>query len=146
MKAARHNIYFSAEDGSSDVEPWVTDETVACTHILRDIHPGKVISGAREFTYANGFVYFVDDDGTHDEIWVSDGTNINTVKVKEINPGNNPSSPCNLTSLNGDATTTATITLYFSQTDFNQYNKNDNLNSDLSMSAGNFVICIPYMA
>lgn len=108
MKAAGTNIYFSANDGSSGDEPWVTDGTAAGTHILRDINPGKSGSGARDFTYANGFVYFVADDGTHGfELWKTDGTAEGTTMVKDINTGYfangtpNPSSPLNLCDVNG---------------------------------------------
>ncbi len=108
MKAAGSNIYFLATDGSSGSEPWVTDGTVVGTHILRDVNPGKVSSGARDFTYSNGFVYFVADDGTHGfELWKTDGTAQGTILVKDINTGffaggtPNPSAPINLCDVNG---------------------------------------------
>jgi len=57
--------YFTADDGTSGREPWITDGTAAGTYMLRDINPGLLPSigniGAdqnAEFTYSNGLVFF----------------------------------------------------------------------------------------
>ncbi|RYF87101.1 MAG: hypothetical protein EOO03_11005, partial [Chitinophagaceae bacterium] len=76
VKAAGPLTYFAANDGSSGLEPWITDGTAAGTRLLRDINPGKAFSmSSPDFTYSNGFVYFSADDGTHGfELWRTDGT------------------------------------------------------------------------
>ena len=74
-------LYFSADDGETGRELWVSDGTAEGTELLLDIVPGiseygyAYSSDIRYFTELNGKLYFRADDGkTGDELWVTDGT------------------------------------------------------------------------
>lgn len=63
-------VYFTGSDAQHGAEPWVTDGTVAGTHLLFDINPGSASSGASRFTHAGATLYFTADDGFHGtELW-----------------------------------------------------------------------------
>ena len=50
--------YFSADDGQSGEELWVSDGTEAGTFLLSDINPGSKDSSPRSITEVDGDIYF----------------------------------------------------------------------------------------
>ena len=101
-------------------ELWKSNGTAAGTVLVKDIYPNDNPdpfykgSNPRQFTAANGLLYFVANDGVHGrELWKSDGTLVGTALVQDINPSPDPltsdSIPGNLTNVNG--------TLYFTADD-----------------------------
>ena len=106
-------LYFTADDGESGQELWVSDGTTQGTKLVADINSdnsyGYVMSSdPRNLTEVNGLLYFSADDGESGyELWVSDGTGEGTRLVKDIKPNNsdsdfrNSSFPKRLTEFNG---------------------------------------------
>ena len=90
-------LYFTANDGESGNELWVSDGTTEGTHILKDINPG--FSGSYNYSFPDGSyannltefndqLYFTANDGENgNELWVSDGTTEGTNLLIDINPG-----------------------------------------------------------
>ncbi len=92
------SLTFFAENNAGVRELWVTDGTLAGSHMVRAFSAGSIVGivmvGAR--------AYFDVDDGLHGrELWVSDGTPAGTTLVADINPGVNASNPAVLTAANG---------------------------------------------
>ncbi len=52
---------FAGNDGTHGLEPWVSDGTASGTYMLADVWPGTESSLPRDFTYAGGRVYFLDN-------------------------------------------------------------------------------------
>ena len=111
-------LYFSADDGETGEELWVSDGTAEGTELLIDLTPGTSESGYNYYSYirnlteVNGKLYFTADVGeTDNELWVSDGTAEGTSLVADINQKANGygSNPSGLTEVNGK--------LYFSADD-----------------------------
>ena len=95
--------FFTADDGTTGRELWVTDGTPAGTMLLKDIYPGTT-SGLNNFQsrVVGNLLYFVADDGfSGAELWVSNGTPAGTLKAKEFQTGMAGSDP-KFHSLNGD--------------------------------------------
>ena len=70
-------LYLSSNDPVVGDEPWISNGTVAGTHLLLDIDPETMdnSSSPDEFVNFNGVLAFVADDGVHgQELWKSDGT------------------------------------------------------------------------
>jgi len=93
-------LFFTADDGITGSELWVSDGTAGGTRLLKDInttenqygdypaYPGS--SNASNFTEFDGQLFFTANDGINgSELWVSDGTADGTQIVKDINPDNN---------------------------------------------------------
>ena len=90
-------LYFTANDGETGNELWVSDGTAEGTQLLVDINPGSSegyysdyakSSYAANFTELNDKLYFTANDGeTGNELWVSDGTAEGTHLLVDINPG-----------------------------------------------------------
>ena len=91
-------LFFTANDGETGDELWVSDLTSEGTQLLKDIDPGSSegfengsypdSSFANNFTEFEERLFFTADDGeTGDELWVSDGTSEGTQLLKDINPG-----------------------------------------------------------
>jgi ELWxxDGT repeat protein len=63
-------IYFSARNGATGHEIWVTDGTIAGTELVADIWSGSEGSAPRDLTVVNNRLYFTADDGKHGrELW-----------------------------------------------------------------------------
>ena len=92
-------LYFSADDGESGRELFVSDGTAEGTQLLVDLNPGisppgyyrpsSVNSSAPgNFIEFNGKLYFSANDGeSGSELFVSDGTAEGTQLVVDLNPG-----------------------------------------------------------
>jgi ELWxxDGT repeat protein len=81
-------IYFSANDGATGRELWMTDGTSNGTILVKDIHPGIAGSFPQSFVVVGDRVYFLASDGVHGlEWWVTDGTHSGTHMVADIYPG-----------------------------------------------------------
>ena len=87
-------ILFTADDGVSGYELWVTDLTAANTRRLIDLEPGPDGSDPVLLAVHAGFAWFsASTSGLGTELWRTDGTAANTTLVKDINPGEASSSP-----------------------------------------------------
>jgi ELWxxDGT repeat protein len=90
-------VFFSADDGSSGRELWVSDGI--STWRVKDIAPGGSSSTVQSWGFvpeawatARGKLFFAADDGTAGaELWVSDGTEAGTFRLRDVFPG--PRSP-----------------------------------------------------
>jgi len=103
-------VYFTADDGTTGRELWVSDGTAAGTRIAADVRPGPDSSmqtalfdsfaSESEATIVafppSGSVAFVADDGVAgEEIWISDAST--TSRLADILPGPGSSQPRQLT-------------------------------------------------
>ena len=82
-------LYFSANDGETGDELWVSNGTAEGTNLVADINSDDS-SYPNEFTSLNGRLYFTADNGdgeTGTELWVTNGTTEGTQLVADINPG-----------------------------------------------------------
>ena len=87
-------LFFTANDGETGNELWVSDGTESGTQLLVDIRPGSSDYGyvygsyANDFTEFNGQLFFTANDGENgNELWVSDGTAAGTQLLVDIRPG-----------------------------------------------------------
>ena len=92
-----NKIYFFATDGINGKEPWISDGTLAGTHLLKNIHPTTVdnnfeTSSVRFLSADATKAFFIANDGTTGyELWVTDGTEAGTNLVLDIFQGSNGS-------------------------------------------------------
>ena len=87
-------LFFSANDGISGQELWVSDCTTEGTQLLKDINisDNQYFGYYRPsgFTEFGGQLFFVANDGiSGQELWVSDGTTEGTQLLKDINISDN---------------------------------------------------------
>ena len=95
-------IFFAADDGTTGIEPWVTDGTTDGTTLLKDINPSGDSSPSP--LVGLGTWIFSADDGTKGvELWRTFGTEVSTVLEKDINPGVGSSFPMDMV-LEGSST------------------------------------------
>jgi ELWxxDGT repeat protein len=88
MTVVGNRLYFVANDGTHGDELWVTDGTLASTHLVKDAVPGAISSGPSWLFEHRGLLYFTAYDPTHGgELWRSDGTAAGTFLVRDIGPG-----------------------------------------------------------
>ena len=87
-------LLFPGHSEANGHEPWVTDGTLAGTHMVKDIMPGSSTSLGDPFPLFQGFdfqgrAYFLGQDETHGmQLWVSDGTEAGTTQFAAVNdPG-----------------------------------------------------------
>ncbi len=88
--AAGDRVLFGEADAAHGREIWVSDGTVAGTHLVQDSRPGPLSSHGDLYrsVVVRGRLFYPADDGVHgQELWVSDGTDAGTHLVKDINPG-----------------------------------------------------------
>jgi len=94
-------LFFTANDGTTGVELWVSDGTSGGTVRVKDIHPTGSSSPA-SLTAVGSVLFFSADDGVDGrELWTSDGTEPGTVRVRDINAGPNGSGPNFFTEIDG---------------------------------------------
>jgi ELWxxDGT repeat protein len=87
LSYAAGKLWFSADNGTTGYEPWVSDGTLAGTHLVADLRPGALGSDPTEFTEASGYTIFAANNGTTGrELWQSTGTAAGT-QVMDITPG-----------------------------------------------------------
>ncbi len=94
-----NKLYFTANDGQSGNELWVSDGTAEGTQLLADIHLGSggnhnysspLSSYISDITEFQGKLYFTAEAGEIGrELWVSDGTTEGTKLFEDLRPGNN---------------------------------------------------------
>jgi ELWxxDGT repeat protein len=97
--AAGGQMFFTASTGTTGVELWRTDATVAGTYLVKDIYPGQApgyptmsindanSSFPHNLTAIGNRVFFVANNGANgNQLWVSNGTTAGTSLVKVINP------------------------------------------------------------
>jgi len=97
-------VFFQASDGIHGLELWVTDGTVAGTHMVADIAPGAGASNPQNFFAFNNSVFFKADDAVHGgELWKSDGTTASLFKdINTVSPtASNSSNPQEFAIVNG---------------------------------------------
>ena len=100
-------LFFSACDSEIDsnnqnFELWKSDGTTAGTVKVKEIRAGINGSIPRGLANANGFLYFVANDGINGkEIWKSDGTEAGTTLIKDLYAGVGSSDPYEFTYING---------------------------------------------
>jgi ELWxxDGT repeat protein len=110
----KDKLYFSANDGESGNELFVSDGTAEGTQLVADLSPGKNIDGNSngsypfELTEFNDKLYFIaSTKETGGELFVSDGTAEGTQLLVDLDPGKDQygygdgSSPLELTEFNG---------------------------------------------
>jgi ELWxxDGT repeat protein len=104
-------LFFSADNGNTGREIWISNGTGGGTIGIKDINPTGN-SSPKEFTNLNGTALFSATDGAGNngrELWKSNGTGGGTLLVKNINPGGADSNPNNLINVAG--------TLFFAAND-----------------------------
>lgn len=95
LHAAGEHVFFIAQGSAHGNELWVSDGTLAGTHIVKDIHPGREDAFFGDdygfpvvFQTMGNSVIFAADDGQHGvEPWRSDGTEAGTVLLRDVAPG-----------------------------------------------------------
>jgi ELWxxDGT repeat protein len=84
----KDKLYFSADNGETGTELYVSDGTAAGTKLVADINPNAAGSYPRSLVKFNDQLYFSADNGeTGTELYVSDGTAEGTKLVADITPG-----------------------------------------------------------
>ncbi len=80
--------FFTANNGVTGNELWVTDGTEAGTRLVKDIYAGSLSSNPQYFMQLNNtLVFFAQTAANGLELWKSDGTDAGTVLLKDINAG-----------------------------------------------------------
>jgi len=95
LHAAGDHLFFIAQGSAHGTELWVSDGTLAGTHIVKDIRPGREDAFFGDtygfpvvFQTMGNSVIFAADDGQHGvEPWRSDGTEAGTVLLRDVAPG-----------------------------------------------------------
>ncbi|HEY8022898.1 MAG TPA: ELWxxDGT repeat protein [Thermoanaerobaculia bacterium] len=83
----RRGALFTADDGSTGRELWLTDGTTAGTRRVVDLRPGPQGSSPHDLVAFGSDVYFVASaDGEGEALWKSDGTAAGTVEVSDLRP------------------------------------------------------------
>ena len=99
------DVLFTADDGESGAELWVSDGTAEGTRLVRDIWPGEPGSDPADFAPAgDGRALFSAIDGARGrELWTTDGTAEGTASVADFVPGPAGSNPTVAVLLDDDA-------------------------------------------
>ena len=95
-------VIFTADDGSTGDELWVTDGTRAGTILLKDIESGSGSSSPENMIRVGDKVYFAAETSTEGkELWVTDGTSNGTTMVIDLFDGPQSSNPNTITPFKG---------------------------------------------
>jgi ELWxxDGT repeat protein len=82
LTAFGSRVFFSADDRTHGSELWVSDGTVAGTHMVIDLAQGSASSSPSALTAAGTNLFFVaTDGGSPGTLWVTDGTSAGTHKL-----------------------------------------------------------------
>ena len=78
-----NKVYFSANDGTTGPELWVTDGTSSGTHLVKDIYSGTSTfnTGPERFMLFNGNLIFCANDVNTVHMYKTDGTDPGTVAI-----------------------------------------------------------------
>ncbi|MCH8921734.1 MAG: tandem-95 repeat protein, partial [Planctomycetes bacterium] len=106
--AAEGKLFFTADDGQSGQELWVSDGSEGGTVLVKDLSPGES-NGYPSGTYiyntavVDGILFFGSDldDDIGGELWQSNGTLQGTFLVADLFPGSSGSYPTGLTQVGG---------------------------------------------
>ncbi len=91
-------ILFTADDGKTGKELYVSDGSKAGTAMLIDIQSGSASSSPSDLTLLGGQCIFQADDGkSGSELWITNGTKAGTKLLVDIEPGSSGSAPTSLT-------------------------------------------------
>jgi ELWxxDGT repeat protein len=98
LEVFKNKVYFSANDGVSGRELWVSDGTTGGTQLIKNINLGRNSYGTprssnpNDFVEVNNKLYFTANDRVNGrELWVTNGTENGTKLVADINPGSDSS-------------------------------------------------------
>lgn len=81
--AAGSRTFFSRGDPLAGVELWITDGTIAGTHLVKDVRKGNGSSSPDDLVSFHGMVYFTAEIGVTRYLFKSDGTSKGTVLFDE---------------------------------------------------------------
>ncbi len=82
-----NTMFFSGYDAANGNELWMTDGTVAGTHIVKDIKPGTGNSSPMAFCKIGTTVFFTCmETGLERKLWKTDGTEAGTVQIPVAEP------------------------------------------------------------
>ncbi|HXU33869.1 MAG TPA: hypothetical protein VN851_25135, partial [Thermoanaerobaculia bacterium] len=87
---AGSRIFFTADDGDSGRELWVTDGTYRGTRQVVDLTPGPGSSSLHDLVAVDGAVYFFASFGSGEGLYRSDGTRSGTVLVSDLSGASQP--------------------------------------------------------
>jgi ELWxxDGT repeat protein len=96
FRIARGKLLFTANDGSSGIEPWVSDGTAAGTVPLGNLRVDSGVGDSNPYgmlTFGAGMLFTADDGVSGRELWATDGTVAGTRLVADIAPGAGSSNP-----------------------------------------------------
>lgn len=80
-------LFFTANDGQTGFEPWVSDGSPVATRLLKDIWAGNTGDGmSRGFIEFQTRAYFGASDGSGTTLWQSTGSAAGTVSLKNVVP------------------------------------------------------------
>jgi ELWxxDGT repeat protein len=87
LKVAGPHVFWANYTDSTGYEPWVSNGTVAGTHIIKNIAAGLYSSLPSQFSYLDsGKVLFSATDGKNGfELWITNSNYTNATMVKDIN-------------------------------------------------------------
>jgi ELWxxDGT repeat protein len=92
ITSAGGHLYFSANDGVTGSEPWVSDGTPAGTRLLKDVNLGTAGSNPKLWAPIGDATVFLADDGVSGaELWTTRGTPGGTQLLKDLQPGSGQS-------------------------------------------------------
>ena len=102
LTACGDKLFFTAYTPNEGWELWVTDGTLAGSHLVKDINPGPAhgTDFGNSLTAMGNTLFFMARDAEHGrELWKSDGTEAGTVMVADIWAGPDESIPTKLTTV-----------------------------------------------